>query len=166
MTVHEHRDTSPRAVSFGIITVSDSRGRESDSSGDLIDELVRGGGHSTVSRSLVKDDPEEILAALRKAIEGGADAIVLTGGTGITSRDVTYETIHPLLDKEMSGFGELFRHLSYPQIGSASIMSRAFAGITGGRAVFCLPGSPEAVRLALEQIILPEIGHIAREMRR
>lgn len=166
MAVHEHRGTSPASVSFSIVTVSDSRTEATDTSGDLIESLAKSKGHSIASRAVVKDDATEILDSLRKCLEGPADVIAFTGGTGITSRDITPETIAPLMDKVIGGFGELFRHLSYMNVGGASIMSRAFAGIIGRKLVFCMPGSPDAVRLAMESIILPEIGHMVRETRR
>ncbi|MCL4317020.1 MAG: molybdenum cofactor biosynthesis protein MoaB [Candidatus Thermoplasmatota archaeon] len=166
LAVHDHRETSPQKVLFGIVTVSDSRTHETDSSGTIIEKLVSAAGHSVAVRSIVKDDGREILSALTASIDGGAEAVVFTGGTGITSRDVTYETLRPLMEKLLDGFGELFRYLSYMKIGSAAIMSRAFAGVIKGKIVFCLPGSPEAVSLAMEAIILPEIGHIIREIRR
>lgn len=166
MAVHEHRETSPRKVIFGVVTVSDSRNAETDSSGDVIEALVRGEGHAVAARSIVKDEPSQILAALKQSIENGSDAIVFTGGTGITSRDVTCETLRPLMDKVLDGFGEVFRYLSYKEIGAAAVMSRAIAGVISRKIVFCLPGSPEAARLAVEKIILPEIGHIVREVNR
>lgn len=166
MSVHEHRKTSPQKVVFGVVTVSDSRTAESDSSGDLIQGLLSERDHQVAERKIVKDEEGEILAALKGQLEGNAEAVIFTGGTGMTSRDVTYETLRPLMDKVMDGFGELFRYLSYAEIGSAAMMSRACAGVVGGKPVFCLPGSPEAVRLALERLILPEIGHLLREVRR
>lgn len=166
MAAHEHRHSSPRSVTFGITTVSDSRTTETDTSGDLIYRLVTEKGHRVAGRRIARDDADEILAALKEFIEGPAEAVVFTGGTGITSRDVTYETLRPLIDKFLDGFGELFRFLSFREVGSAAIMSRAFAGTSGGKLVFCLPGSPDAVRLAMEELILPEIGHLVREVRR
>ncbi len=166
MAVHQHRETSPGKVSIGIVTVSDSRTKETDSSGELIEKLAREKGHSVLARKIVMDDAGQILAALKESIETGADVVLFTGGTGITSRDITYETLRPLMDKVMDGFGELFRQLSHAEIGTAAIMSRSFAGIISRRVVFCLPGSPDACRLAVEKIILPEIGHIVREVKR
>lgn len=166
MAAHEHRQSSPRAVTFGITTVSDSRTAETDTSGDAICRLVTEKGHKVAGRRIVRDDADEILAALKEFLEGEAEAVVFTGGTGISSRDVTYETLSPLIDKFLDGFGELFRFLSFNDIGSAAIMSRAFAGTSGGKLVFCLPGSPDAVKLAMEKLILPEIGHLVREVRR
>lgn len=166
MAVHEHRGTSPASVSFSIVTVSDSRNADTDSSGKLIESMAASKGHRVVSRVVVKDDAAEILASLRNCVEGDSDIIVFTGGTGITSRDVTPETIRPRMDKVIDGFGELFRHLSYMSIGGASIMSRSFAGVISGKLVFCLPGSPDAAKLAMESIILPEAGHLVRETRR
>lgn len=166
MSVHEHRETSPEDVAFCIATVSDTRTPENDTSGDVIASMLKEAGYRLAERSIVRDEPAQILSALKRFMEGEAKAMVFSGGTGITSRDVTYETIAPLVDKMIVGFGEIFRFLSYRDIGSAAVMSRAFAGVVGKKIVFCLPGSPEAARLAVGSIIIPEIRHIVREVSR
>jgi molybdenum cofactor biosynthesis protein B len=144
--------------------VSDTRTLETDSGGALVAELLAGAGHPVVSRAVVRDDAEEIRAAALAAL-GRHDvrALIVTGGTGAAPRDVTPEAIGPLLERTLPGFGELFRMLSYDEIGSAALLSRALAGLRGGRAVFVLPGSRSALRLALEKLILPELGHLAGE---
>ena len=148
-----------------VVTISDTRTEATDSSGAAIVELLTAAGHEITRRKLVKDDP----TAVRNAVLSGrtaADVIITTGGTGITARDNTYETIASLLDRRLDGFGELFRMLSYTDIGAAAMLSRATAGSIGTTAVFALPGSENAVRLAMTKLILPEIGHVVRELRR
>ncbi len=161
---HPHRTAAAEAVPTAVVTVSDSRTLEDDASGDRVRELLEGGGHPVVERRVVPDEPDAIAAVLRE-LTGRADvgAVVLTGGTGVAPRDVTPDTVEPLLDRVVPGFGELFRQLSYAEIGSAALLSRALAGLRGGRVVFVLPGSRGAVKLALEKLVLPEIGHLAAE---
>ena len=163
-SVKRHRAAAPRRVSCGVITVSDTRTHETDSGGALVAELLEGGGHSVQGRQIVPDDPPAIAAALLAALEEpGCRAVILTGGTGVAARDVTPEAVRPLLDRELPGFGELFRMLSYEEIGAAALLSRAFAGLRGSQLVFALPGSRGALRLALEKLILPELGHLVGE---
>jgi molybdopterin adenylyltransferase len=165
MSVEDHRRTAPATVRCAVLTISDTRTASTDASGDAIAHALANAGHSVVSRQIVQDDP----GAVRDCVRGAASdvaVIVTTGGTGITSRDSTYEAIVALLDKRLDGFGELFRMLSYEQIGSAAMLSRACAGTIGSTAVFALPGAKRAVELAMEKLILPEIGHIARELKR
>ncbi|MDQ3348977.1 MAG: molybdenum cofactor biosynthesis protein MoaB [Acidobacteriota bacterium] len=160
-----HRSEAPICVRCFVLTISDTRTTASDTSGDAIADALRGAGHDVIGRQLVRDDP----AAVRDAVSSrarDAQVIVTTGGTGITSRDSTYEAITALLDKRLDGFGELFRSLSYEEIGAAAMMSRACAGTIGRTAIFTLPGSEHAVRLALDKLILPEIGHVVRELQR
>jgi molybdenum cofactor biosynthesis protein B len=172
-TSRTHKEEAPEKLGFAVITVSSSRfqAREAkmrvvDESGDLIVELLKANGHSVFVRQLVPDSQGVIEAAVKKALQSRhVDAIITCGGTGINPLDVTIETVYPLLDKELPGFGELFRSLSYDEIGSAAVMSRAIAGVARGKAVFCLPGSPQAVRLCLERLILPEVGHIVLHAR-
>jgi molybdenum cofactor biosynthesis protein B len=163
----EHKATSPRTIGCFVLTISDSKTPETDTSGILIRELLAAAGHGVVGHAIVKDEPTQVAAVIR---EGCADpavqAFVLTGGTGVTSRDSTYEAVEALLDKRLTGFGELFRVLSYQEIGAAAMMSRAQAGVVSGRALFSLPGSPNACRLALEKLIIPELGHLLREISR
>jgi molybdopterin adenylyltransferase len=165
MSVDEHRKTAPASLRCAVITISETRTPETDSSGDAIAEALSGAGHTVVTRHIVRDDPRQVRDLVRSAASD-VPVIVTTGGTGITSRDSTYEAIVSLLDKRLDGFGELFRMLSYEQIGSAAMLSRACAGTIGTAAVFALPGAQRAVALAMEKLILPEIGHVVRELRR
>lgn len=148
-----------------VLTISDTRTPETDTSGAAIVQALAGAGHDIVGRQIVRDDAAVVKELVRGA-SGNVDAIVTTGGTGIAARDSTYEAITTLLDKKLDGFGELFRMLSYEQIGPAAMLSRACAGSIGGTAIFALPGSEHAVRLAMEKLILPEIGHVVRELHR
>lgn len=165
MTVQDHKKDAPASVRCFVMTISDSRTEATDTSGDAIVELLESAGHQVAGRRIVKDDPAMVRGALRSP-QAAVDAIITTGGTGITIRDSTYEAISALLDKRLDGFGELFRMLSYEEIGAAAMLSRACAGTLGRTAVFSLPGSPNAVRLAMTKLILPELGHIVRELRR
>lgn len=165
MSHHEHKASAPRSVAFAIITVSDSRNAATDASGDLLAELVKGAGHAVAHRALVRDESAEIVRALDDALPR-ADVLVFTGGTGVAPRDVTPDALVPRLDRTLPGFGELFRMLSWQEIGSAAMTSRAEAGVAGARLVFLLPGSPKACRLAMEKLILPEAAHLVGLMRR
>ncbi|MCP8309819.1 MAG: MogA/MoaB family molybdenum cofactor biosynthesis protein [archaeon] len=166
-TYEEHRRLAPKSVNVTVITVSSSRYEKAsqgipvdDESGSKAVSMVRASGHKIVSRKLVSDDEEMIrLEVLRSLYDEDADAVILTGGTGLAKRDVTFESIMPLLDKEIEGFGEIFRAVSYQKIGPPSYLSRALAGTLNGKLIFCLPGSPQAVELALN-LILPELSHI------
>jgi molybdenum cofactor biosynthesis protein B len=161
---HHHRADAVREVPTAVLTVSDTRTPATDTAGDRVAELLAGGGHPVVARAIVPDEPAEIAAALRAQLaRGDVRAVVLTGGTGVAPRDVTPEAVEPLLDRVVPGFGELFRALSYADIGSAALLSRALAGLAAGKVVFVLPGSRGAVTLALEKLVLPEIGHLAAE---
>jgi len=148
-----------------VLTISDTRTADTDASGDAIAWVLSSAGHDVVGRRIVRDDPATVRETVR-AEAANAQVIVTTGGTGITARDSTYEAISTLLDKKLDGFGELFRMLSYEDIGSAAMLSRACAGSVGTTAIFSLPGSEAAVRLAMEKLILPEIGHVVRELSR
>jgi molybdenum cofactor biosynthesis protein B len=164
---HAHRRAAPERVSVCVITVSDTRTLETDTGGASVEELLVAAGHPVLSRSIVPDDAGAIAGALRAALgREGVDAVVLTGGTGVAPRDVTPEAVEPLLDRVLPGFGELFRMLSYQQIGSAALLSRALAGLASGRVVFVLPGSRGAVQLAMEKLVLPELGHLLAEARK
>lgn len=148
-----------------VLTISDTRTAENDPSGDAIAEMLSGAGHEVTGRTLVPDDPAAVRGAIVLATLH-ADAILATGGTGITARDSTYEAIAALLEKRLDGFGELFRMLSYEEIGAAAMLSRACAGTIGTTVVFSLPGSTKAVRLALHKLIVPELPHIVGELKR
>ena len=163
-SAHHHRHHAPRSVPAVVITVSDTRTLEDDTGGALLAELLEGGGHRVLGRLIVPDEIEPIRKAADEAImRDDVRAVLLTGGTGIAARDVTPEAIASLLDRPLPGFGELFRMLSYEEIGSAAMLSRALAGTARGRVLFALPGSRAAIRLALEKLVLPELGHLAAE---
>ena len=153
------------SVRCAVLTISDTRALETDVSGRAIVEMLEGAGHVVAKRQILRDEPKDVRDAVLGQL-GGVEAIVTTGGTGITSRDSTFEAIEALLDKHLDGFGELFRALSYQEIGSAAMLTRATAGVARGTAVFILPGSEHAVRLGMTKLILPELGHVVRELRR
>ena len=158
--VDEHRGSAPESVGCAVVTVSDSKTLETDESGRILEEALTGAGHSVHAREIIPDEPDRIRETLRAILENEAvQAILLTGGTGIAPRDGTVEVVDSLLTKRLEGFGELFRALSYEEIGPAAMLSRAVAGVAGKTLIFALPGSPNAVRLAVEKLILPEIGH-------
>lgn len=162
----EHRQEGPRRVRLGVVTASDTRGEAEDESGRFLREAAAGAGHEVASYRVVRDEPEALRAALAAAAAAGAEAIVVNGGTGIAHRDRTYEAVAALLEKRLDGFGELFRMLSFAEIGSAAMLSRAVAGTWEGRVIFSVPGSLAAVRLAWERLIAPELGHLLRELRK
>ena len=150
-----------------IVTVSDTRSEATDSSGRAIAELLRAAGHVVTGRTIVKDNPDLVRdTVIRQLATPAVQAIITTGGTGISSRDSTFEAISAMLQKRLDGFGELFRMLSYEQIGSAAIMSRACAGLASGRIIVSLPGSEAAVRLAMEKLIIPELPHLVQQAQR
>ena len=163
--MEEHRKAAVTGVRCAVLTVSDTRAPETDVSGRTIVDLLESASHVVAKRQILRDNPKDVHDAVLAQI-GGVDAIITTGGTGITSRDSTYEAVADLFEKRIDGFGELFRMLSYPEIGSAAMMTRACAGVARGTAIFILPGSEHAVRLAMTKLILPEIGHVVRELRR
>ena len=161
MAVNEHHRHGAHAhLKLGVITASDTRDGSSDESGRLIRELLEGAGHRVTHYEVLPDTPERIAEAVRNGLRE-LDGIIINGGTGIAARDSTIEAIRPLIDKELEGFGELFRALSFQEIGSAAFLSRALAGISGGKIIVALPGSPNACRLAMEKLLLPELGHMA-----
>ena len=167
MSSADHRREAPSSVSVHIVTVSDTRTVETDTSGAAIAELLTSAAHTLHGRTLLRDEPDQVReAVLALAVPGGPDVVITTGGTGITARDGTFEAVDGILTKRLPGFGELFRAISYQQIGPAAMLSRATAGLVGRTVVVVLPGSRHAVRLALEELILPEIGHLVREARR
>lgn len=162
----EHKAHAPAHVSVFVVTCSDSRDEARDESGRALRSGLEAAGHSLCGYKVVKDDPEAIRAVLAEASAAGARAVLFNGGTGIGRRDSTVETLRGLFEKELPGFGEIFRMLSYKEIGSAAMMSRATAGTYQGMILFAMPGSPQAVKLALETLILPELGHAVRELTR
>jgi molybdenum cofactor biosynthesis protein B len=160
--VEEHRKAAVTGVRCAVLTVSDTRAPETDVSGRAIVELLESASHVVAKRQILRDDPKDVHEAVLGQI-GGVDAIITTGGTGITSRDSTIEAVDALLEKRLEGFGELFRNLSYQEIGAAAMMTRATAGLAAGRIVVSLPGSEAAVRLAMEKLLLPELGHLVQQ---
>ena len=164
VSVHAHREKGPSEVPTAVVTVSDTRSLDTDSGGDLVERYLSEAGHPVTRREIVPDEGEAIRRAVLSALaESPTRAVIATGGTGVAPRDVTPEAVAPLLDREIPGFGELFRMLSYEEIGSAALLSRATAGIRAGQVVFVLPGSRGAIRLAMEKLILPELAHLAGE---
>jgi molybdopterin adenylyltransferase len=168
MSITEHKQEADKAVNCKVITVSDTRNKDTDKSGKLMMEMLEQAGHAIVDYVIVKDEAAPIEEAILNGCESDdIDVILTNGGTGIAKRDVTIETVQELLDKEIVGFGELFRMLSYQEdIGSAAILSRAIAGVVKNKAVFSTPGSTGAVKLAMNKLILPEIGHVVREIKK
>jgi molybdenum cofactor biosynthesis protein B len=167
MGVHNHRKSSPVSVRCFVITVSDSRDETTDESGSLAKTLLMEAGHLLTGYRVIPDEPETVTSLVREIAESDrADAVLINGGTGLSRRDTTYEALSLLLDKTLPGFGELFRSLSHKEIGPAAMLTRAIGGAVGPLAVFSTPGSPNAVRLAMEALIVPELGHVVRELRR
>jgi molybdenum cofactor biosynthesis protein B len=163
----QHRCESPKSVRCAVITVSDTRTLETDRGGKLVVDLLTVGGHQLTARQIVRDDPREIEPLVLKLADPAAtDAVLITGGTGIAARDKTFETISGLLTKTMPGYGELFRMLSYADIGPAAMLSRAIGGVINNVVVLTMPGSVAAVQLAMEKLIVPEIGHLVYEARK
>ncbi|MDQ3965262.1 MAG: MogA/MoaB family molybdenum cofactor biosynthesis protein [Actinomycetota bacterium] len=163
----KHRKASPERVRVAVLTISDTRTPETDTGGNVIVDSMQKSGHEIVHREIVKDDAPRIKKILEEFLADAAvDAVITTGGTGISARDATYEVVAQMLDKKLDGFGELFRVLSYEEVGAAAILSRAIAGAAGLKFVACLPGSTNAVRLAMEKLLVPEISHIIFELRK
>jgi molybdopterin adenylyltransferase len=163
----EHKQLGPAMVRCFVLTISDTRTEATDTGGRTIADLLAAAGHTVAGRTIVKDEPAQVRGTLDTQLSNDdVDAVITTGGTGITSRDTTYEVISGLLDKRLDGFGELFRMLSYEQVGAAAMMSRAIAGLARRHIVIALPGSEAAVRLAMEKLVLPELGHMVQQARR
>ena len=165
--VAEHKAEAPRTLRCAVVTVSDSRTLETDTGGGAVVELLTAAGHVAAARHIIPDEPRRMRALLTELVaRQDVDAVLLTGGTGISRRDQTYETVRQMLTKEVPGYGELFRWLSHQEIGPAAMLSRAVGGLIGAKVVLTMPGSPAGVRLAMEKIILPELGHLVREARK
>ena len=166
-STEQHRADSPTTVRVAVLTISDTRTREDDRSGDTIKTNLDWRGHTVADYAIVKDDAIQITGVIREWLtRDDIDAIITNGGTGIAGRDTTYEAISALLERRLDGFGELFRMLSWSEIGAAAMLSRAVAGVASGKAIFCTPGSSNAVKLAMEKLIGPEIGHVVHEIRK
>lgn len=162
---HEHKDHAPSSIGCIVITCSDTRTPETDTSGRLIQKLLEGQGHTVAAYHLVKDEPSQIQFRIAQGTANAeAQVIIVNGGTGISRRDSTFEAVDGMLEKRLDGFGEIFRFLTYQEIGSPAIMSRATAGILNGCVLFSIPGSENAVRLAMEKLILPELGHLVQQI--
>ncbi len=168
MSTSEHREEARAygSIALAVLTVSDTRTRATDKSGQLIHDLVAASEHHIVGYEIVRDEPLQIQAAIELFCASPAQAILTHGGTGISTRDQTCDIVATLLEKELPGFGELFRMLSYQEVGAAALLSRALAGIYRERFIFCMPGSANAVRLAMTRLILPEVQHLVRELNR
>ncbi|MFC2011904.1 molybdenum cofactor biosynthesis protein B [Chloroflexota bacterium] len=165
MSHQEHKEASPKSVNCAVLTFSDSRTEQTDESGKLLCQKLSENGHRVLAYAVLKDDSEAIRRKLDELLgQDELQVIITNGGTGIGRRDVAVETVSAFLEKTLDGFGELFRSLSYQEIGTASIMSRAVAGVAKGKVIICLPGSSGAARLAIDKIVLPEIGHMVREV--
>ncbi|MDP3878743.1 MAG: molybdenum cofactor biosynthesis protein B [Dehalococcoidales bacterium] len=165
MSYQEHRKHAPRSVNCAVVTISDTRTEQDDESGELIKQRLLQNGHRLLAYAIVRDEADAIRGRIDELLGlEELQVIITSGGTGASHRDVTVETVSPLLEKKLDGFGELFRFLTYQEIGTASILSRAFAGVIRGKVIICLPGSTGAATLAMDRIILPEIGHLVREV--
>ncbi|WP_404329539.1 molybdenum cofactor biosynthesis protein B [Mesobacillus maritimus] len=168
MSTQEHKQAAPNQVHCKVITVSDTRNKDTDKSGKLMIEMLENAGHIISDYVIVKDEAEPIkMEVLKGCSDPEIDVVLTNGGTGIAKRDVTIETVQGIFEKDITGFGELFRMLSYQEdIGSAALLSRSAAGVVNDKAVFATPGSTGAVRLAMDKLILPEIGHVVRELKK
>ena len=165
MGIKKHKAGAPRKVNIAIITVSSTRSLTNDKSGRWISQRAKKEGHDVVVHRVVPDDAEVIAETIHKIInDGDARVVLLTGGTGISSKDVTIEAVRPLLTKELTAFGSLFAQLSFEQIDSAALLSRATAGLIGETVFFCIPGSLKACRLACKALIFPELGHLVKHV--
>jgi len=163
-TPAEHRSHAPSSIGCFVITVSDTRTEATDSRGRAIADLLTTAGHRVVGRTILHDDAELVRGTVERQLASpDVQVIITTGGTGISSRDMTYEAIGAMLQKRLDGFGELFRMLSFEKVGAAAMMSRACAGLVAGRIVIALPGSEAAVRLAMERLVIPELGHLVQQ---
>jgi molybdenum cofactor biosynthesis protein B len=166
-SAEKHRESAPEKVRVAVLTISDTRTPETDTGGDTVQESLESAGHEVVSRTILRDEASRIRTALVDALaRNDVDAVVTSGGTGISARDTTYEVVDRMIEKKLDGFGEVFRMLSYEEIGAAAIMSRAVAGAVGTKFVASLPGSRNAVRLAMEKLLVPEIAHVVFELRK
>lgn len=168
MTREKHLEYASKIskINFAVLTISDTRTKDTDESGKILCEMLKNKGHNVVYYGIVKDDENEIANSIKKLINENIDVIITNGGTGISKKDITIETVTKFFEKTLDGFGEIFRYLSYNEIGSGAIMSRATAGVCNGKIIFSIPGSPNAVKLATEKIIIPEIFHIVWEVKR
>ncbi|MBI4284182.1 MAG: MogA/MoaB family molybdenum cofactor biosynthesis protein [Chloroflexi bacterium] len=167
MSYLEHKKAAPQSVNCAVLIISDSRTEADDESGKLLKQKLGEHGHRVMAYAILKNDADAVSKKIKELLgQDGLQVIITSGGTGAGRRDVTVETISPILEKKLDGFGELFRFLTYQELGTGSIMSRAIGGVAAGKVILCLPGSLGAVTLAIDKIILPEIGHLVREATR
>ncbi len=167
MPHHHHRSSVAISASIALLTVSDTRTAETDSSGAALRRALEAAGHRVADQRILPDEPDRVRGLISDWLDrDDVDGVLVNGGTGISRRDRTHEVISGLLDQRLAGFGELFRMLSYEQIGSAAMLSRAVGGIARGKPLFSLPGSTAAVELAIERLILPELAHLLAELRK
>jgi len=164
--VSEHPTKQKTSTTFALIVTSDTRTEREDETGRIAVSLIEGDGHRVLSHTIIPNDAAKIRVEVEKALKGSAEGIVTSGGTGIGAKDKTVAALTPIFEKEIPGFGELFRRISYDEVGGAAMMSRATAGVAGGKLIFCLPGSKNAVKVALSKIILPNVGHMQWELKR
>ena len=165
MSVGEHKAQAPASIGCYVLTVSDTRTPDSDTSGRAIRSLLENAGHTVTGHDIEMDEPARIVSRLRERLaDPSTHVIISTGGTGISPRDGTFEAVTGLFEKRLDGFGELFRMVSFEEIGAAAMLSRATAGTVGRKAIFALPGSEKAVRLALTRLVIPELGHIIQQL--
>lgn len=165
--VSQHRKAAPESVRVGVLTISDTRTQDNDTGGDTVQELLEAAGHEVAERGIVRDEANQIRDRITTLLaNSGVDAVITTGGTGISGRDTTYEVAGRMIDKRLDGFGEIFRALSYEEVGAAAMLSRAVAGAVGTKFLACLPGSKNAVRLAMERLLVPELAHVVFELNR
>lgn len=166
MSLEQHKGAAPARLRFAVLTISDTRDAATDRGGPYLCERVEAAGHVVARRAIVRDERDEIAAAVRAAAaDDGVDLILTTGGTGIAPRDATYDTLRELVDSEIPGFGELFRMLSFREIGAAAMLSRAIGGVLAGKVVLAMPGSPRALALAMDELVLREAGHLVQQTR-
>ena len=167
LSLEQHKSSAPQVIRVAVVTISDTRTLETDKGGQSVIDYLKDAGHSVVERFIVPDEPTRLTSTVEKlSLRCDVDAILMTGGTGISGRDQTYETLLSLLDRSLPGYGELFRMLSFEEIGSAAMLSRATGGLIGQTLLLSMPGSTAAIRLAMEKLILPELGHLVREAQR
>lgn len=167
MSYAQHEQTARHerpSIRCGVVTISDTRTEADDASGDYIRQALVNGGHQIVRSAIVKDEPQQIVTLVRELVDAGCQVIITSGGTGIAKRDSTFEAVDALLQKRLPGFGEIFRMLSFNEIGPAAILSRATAGTFGETLIFCLPGSPNAAQVAMDKLIVPELNHLVWEI--
>ncbi len=164
MSERTHKAAAPQSLPCQILTVSDTRTLETDKSGALIAELLQAAGHTVTGRSVVPDDPPAIQERVLAWVREGVPVVLTNGGTGIAARDTTYEALSAIIEKPLDGFGELFRMLSYEEIGAAAMLSRAVAGVAGRTLIIAMPGSSGGVRTAMEKLVIPELGHLVQQI--